>query len=34
MLLYLGYANCPDVCPTDFAIISQALREQLAAAPR
>ncbi len=27
VLLYFGYASCPDVCPTDLAIISQALRE-------
>jgi protein SCO1/2 len=27
VLLYFGYAACPDVCPTDLAIIAQALRE-------
>lgn len=25
VLLYFGYANCPDICPTDLAIIAQAL---------
>lgn len=25
VLLYFGYARCPDVCPTDLAIIGQAL---------
>lgn len=27
LLLYFGFAACPDVCPTDLAIIGQALRE-------
>ena len=27
VLLYFGYATCPDVCPTDLAVIAQALRE-------
>jgi len=27
VLLYFGYASCPDVCPTDLAVIAQALRE-------
>ncbi len=27
VLLYFGYATCPDVCPTDLAIIGQALRD-------
>jgi cytochrome oxidase Cu insertion factor (SCO1/SenC/PrrC family) len=27
VLLYFGYANCPDICPTDLAIIAQALRK-------
>jgi len=27
VLLYFGFATCPDVCPTDLAIIGQALRE-------
>lgn len=27
VLLYFGYATCPDVCPTDLAIIAQALRD-------
>lgn len=27
VLLYFGYASCPDVCPTDLAAIAQALRE-------
>ena len=26
VLLYFGYASCPDVCPTDLAIIGQLLR--------
>jgi protein SCO1/2 len=32
VLLYFGFASCPDVCPTDLAIIAQALRELGAAA--
>lgn len=32
VLLYFGFATCPDVCPTDLAIIGQALRELGAAA--
>ncbi len=32
VLLYFGFASCPDVCPTDLAIIGQALRELGAAA--
>ena len=32
VLLYFGYAGCPDVCPTDLALIGQALRELGAAA--
>lgn len=27
VLLYFGYATCPDVCPTDLAIIGQTLRD-------
>ena len=27
VLLYFGYANCPDICPTDLAIIALALRK-------
>lgn len=27
VLLYFGFASCPDVCPTDLATIGQALRE-------
>lgn len=27
VLLYFGYATCPDVCPTDLAIIGQLLRD-------
>lgn len=27
VLLYFGFATCPDVCPTDLALIAQALRE-------
>jgi cytochrome oxidase Cu insertion factor (SCO1/SenC/PrrC family) len=27
VLLYFGYATCADVCPTDLAIIGQALRD-------
>jgi len=26
VLLYFGYATCPDVCPTDLAIIAHTLR--------
>ena len=25
VLLYFGYASCPDICPTSLAIVSQAL---------
>ena len=32
VLLYFGYASCPDVCPTDLAEIARALRELGAAA--
>ena len=32
VLLYFGFASCPDVCPTDLAIIGQALRGLGAAA--
>jgi len=32
VLLYFGYATCPDVCPTDLATIGLALRELGAAA--
>jgi protein SCO1/2 len=32
VLLYFGFASCPDVCPTDLAVIAQALRELGAAA--
>ena len=27
VLLYFGYARCPDVCPTDLAVIGEALRQ-------
>ena len=27
VLVYFGFASCPDVCPTDLALIAQALRE-------
>ncbi|MFP4601662.1 MAG: SCO family protein, partial [Halochromatium sp.] len=27
VLLYFGYAACPDICPTNLAIIALALRE-------
>ena len=27
VLLYFGYARCPDVCPTDLAIVGEALRQ-------
>jgi protein SCO1/2 len=27
MLLYFGYTNCPDVCPTTMADLGQALRQ-------
>jgi cytochrome oxidase Cu insertion factor (SCO1/SenC/PrrC family) len=27
VLLYFGYTTCPDVCPTDLAIIGQTLRD-------
>lgn len=26
VLVYFGFAACPDVCPTDLALIAQALR--------
>lgn len=26
-LMYFGYTFCPDVCPTDMAVIGQALRQ-------
>ena len=26
VLLYFGYTNCPDVCPTTLAMLAQALR--------
>ncbi len=32
VLLYFGFAQCPDVCPTDLAAISDALRSLGAAA--
>ncbi len=32
VLLYFGFATCPDVCPTDLATIGAALRELGAAA--
>src|SRR6516164_2070638 len=25
MLIYFGYSNCPDVCPTTLAVMAQAL---------
>lgn len=27
VVLYIGYASCPDVCPTSLAILSQAFRD-------
>lgn len=27
VLLYFGFASCPDVCPTDLAVIGEALRQ-------
>ncbi len=27
ILLYFGYTKCPDICPTSFAIMAQALNE-------
>jgi protein SCO1/2 len=27
VLLYFGFASCPDVCPTDLAQVAQALRQ-------
>lgn len=27
VVLYIGYASCPDVCPTALAVISQAFRD-------
>jgi protein SCO1/2 len=27
MLVYFGYTNCPDVCPTTLALMSAALKE-------
>jgi protein SCO1/2 len=32
VLLYFGFASCPDVCPTDLALIAQALNQLGAAA--
>jgi protein SCO1/2 len=32
VLLYFGLASCPDVCPTDLAVIAQALHSLGAAA--
>jgi protein SCO1/2 len=32
VLLYFGFASCPDVCPTDLAVIAHALRSLGAAA--
>jgi protein SCO1/2 len=26
VLLYFGFASCPDVCPTDLAVIGEAVR--------
>jgi protein SCO1/2 len=26
-IVYFGFANCPDICPTDLAAISQALKK-------
>jgi protein SCO1/2 len=26
VLLYFGFASCPDVCPTDLAVIAEAMR--------
>src|ERR1044072_5335473 len=25
-IMYFGFTHCPDVCPTDLAVIGQALR--------
>ncbi len=25
MLVYFGYTNCPDICPTDLQVLSQAM---------
>ncbi len=27
MLVYFGYTNCPDVCPTTLALMSEALKQ-------
>lgn len=27
VVIYIGYASCPDVCPTALAVLSQALRD-------
>lgn len=27
MLVYFGFTNCPDICPTDMATITQAMEE-------
>lgn len=27
VLLYFGYASCPDICPTSLALLSSALKE-------
>ena len=29
MLVYFGYTYCPDICPTDLQIMSEALRLSL-----
>src|ERR1051325_1386744 len=27
MLVYFGYTNCPDVCPTTLALLSEVLKQ-------
>ncbi|MDB5699161.1 MAG: hypothetical protein JWN69_1965 [Alphaproteobacteria bacterium] len=33
-LIYFGYSSCPDVCPTDLAVIGQGLAQYEKAAPQ
>lgn len=34
ILVYFGYTNCPDVCPTTLSVIADALEKMGGAAPR
>lgn len=33
-IMYFGFASCPDICPTDLAVIGRALKRFEAAHPR